>query len=220
MYTEAALYDLLSTHLMDYRAEAETVADLIRRARPHCRTLLDVACGTGEHAQYLSELHGFEVDGVDLSPAMLARARDRCPRGRFDVADMTNFHLGRCYDGVLCMSGSIGHAVTPQRLRETLACLRDHLAPGGIAVVQPYRTPEAIQVGTREYTIESGDLRVTRTRRSERDGQRQRLFLHYTIEGPDGTRESDEFHELGLFTVDEMLAAFHAVGLAPWEPLE
>lgn len=214
MYTEAALYDLIYMDMADHSADAQRIADLIRRTRPHCRTLLDVACGTGEHARLLGEIHGFEVDGIDLSPEMIARAHDRCPRGRFDVADMTNFHLGRCYDGVLCMSGSIGHVVTVPRLREALACMRNHLAPGGVVVVLPYRTPGAVQVGTAEYTVESGDLRVTRTRCSEIDGHHQRVYIHYTVEGPDGTREADEVHDFGLFTVDEILAAFSSIGLA------
>ncbi|HEX7837086.1 MAG TPA: hypothetical protein VF469_06455, partial [Kofleriaceae bacterium] len=65
---------------------------------------------------------------------------------------------------------------------------------------------------------------IKRTRRSERDGQRQRLYFHYTIEGPDGTQELDEDFDLALFTVDETLAAFAAVGLAatydPGSPVE
>jgi SAM-dependent methyltransferase len=214
MYTEAELYDLIYAPDKDYAAEARQIADLVRRARPHSRTLLDVACGTGEHARYLSEVHGFEVDGIDLSPEMIARARAKCPHGRFDVADMTSFQLGRCYDGLLCMFGAIALAVTMPRVREAMACLRDHLAPGGVAIVQPYLTPDAVKIGTAEYTVESGDLRIKRTRRSERDGQRQLLYFHYTVEGPDGTREADEVDEWGLFTVDEMLAGFSAVGLA------
>jgi hypothetical protein len=99
------------------------------------------------------------------------------------------------------------------RLRDTLACMRDHLVPGSVAIVQPYLTPDEVQVGTGEYTVESGDLRVKRTRRSERDGQRQRLHFHFTVESPDGTQELDEIHEFGLFTIDETLAAFSAVGL-------
>src|ERR1044071_3886036 len=128
MYTEAEIYDLLYASGIDgkdYSAEAGRIADLVRRGRPHSRTLLDVACGTAEHARYLSEVHGFEVDGVDLSPEMIARARAKCPRGRFDIADMTNFHLGRRYDVVLCLFAAIGHVVTLPRLREALACLRD-----------------------------------------------------------------------------------------------
>lgn len=75
------------------------------------------------------EVHGFDVDGIELSPEMLVKARARCPRGRFEVADMTSFHLGRRYDGMLCMSASIAYTVTLPRLREALACMRDHREP-------------------------------------------------------------------------------------------
>jgi SAM-dependent methyltransferase len=218
MYTEAELYDLLYASGIDgkdYSAEAGEIAALVRRARPHSRTLLDIACGTGEHARYLSEVHGFEVDGIDISPDMIARARAKCPRGRFDIADMASFQLGRCYDGLLCMFSAIGHVVTLPRLRDTLACMRAHLAPGGVAVVQPYLTPDAIpKLGTREYCFESGDLKVRRTRFAELDGRCHRVSYHYNIEGPDGMREADEVEEWGLFTRDEMLATFSAVGLA------
>jgi hypothetical protein len=91
--------------------------------------------------------------------------------------------------------------------------MRDHLAPGGVAIVQPYLTPDELKVGTGEYTVTSGDVRVKRFRRSERDGQCQRLYFHFTVEGPDGVQELDEVYDLGLFTVDETLAAFSAVGL-------
>jgi SAM-dependent methyltransferase len=210
---QTALYDLIYKSMKDYPAEAGHLADLIRRTRPSGRTLLDVGCGTGEHARLLGEVHGFEVDGVDLDPAMLAIARTKWPRGRFDVADMTDFHLGRHYDAVLNLFGAIASAGTLPRLRDTLACMRDHVAPGGVVIVQPYLTPDEVQVGTGEYAVELGDRRVVRTRRSERVGPRQRVHFHFTVEGPDGTQELDETHEFGLFTIDETLAAFAAVGL-------
>jgi ubiquinone/menaquinone biosynthesis C-methylase UbiE len=216
VYTDADLYDVFCNGIeKDFAGQAGLIADLVRRARPHGRTLLDVACGTGEHARYLSEVHGFEVDGIDLSPEMLAKARAKCPRGRFEVADLTRFHLGRRYDGLFCMSASIAYTVTIPRLREAMACMRDHLEPGGVALVQPYLTPDAVPpLGTREYTVEYGDVRIKRIRRSEIDGRRHLTHFHYIIEGPGGTREVDEVDDFGLFTIDEMLASFSAVGLA------
>jgi ubiquinone/menaquinone biosynthesis C-methylase UbiE len=221
VYTDADLYDTFCNGIeKDFAGQAGQIAELVRRARPHGRTLLDVACGTGEHAKYLSEAHGFEVDGIDISPEMLAKARTKCPRGRFEVADMTNFHLGRRYDGLFCMSASIAYTVTLPRLREALACIRDHLEPGGVAVVQPYLTPDAVPpVGTREYTVEYGDVRIKRIRHSEIDGRRHITHFHYTIESPSGTREVEEVDDFGLFTIDEMLGAFSAVGLvATYDP--
>ena len=54
MYTEADLYDVMSDAMgKGFAGQAGQVADLVRRARPHSGTLLDVACGTGEHAQCL-----------------------------------------------------------------------------------------------------------------------------------------------------------------------
>lgn len=113
------------------------------------------------------------------------------------------------------MFGAIGHVITLQRLHDTLACFRAHLVPGGVAVVQPYLTPGAIPpLGFREYCFEAGGLKVRRTRFAELDGRHQRVAYHYVIDGPDGTREADEVIEWGLFTGDEMMAAFSAVGLA------
>ena len=215
MYSEsAALYDLIYTPIKDYSAEAGQVAGLLRRARPRCRTLLDVACGTAEHARVLRQVHGFEVDGVDLDPAFVAIARTKCPQGRFDVADMVDFHLGRSYDVVLSLFGSIGYVVTLPRLQEALACLRDHLVPGGVLIIEPFLTPEAFHPETAgTHTVEALGIRITRTHRAESDGKRCRLFFQYTIDGPAGTTHSAEVHELGLFTIDDTLAAFSAVGL-------
>jgi ubiquinone/menaquinone biosynthesis C-methylase UbiE len=53
---------------------------------------LDAACGTGRHAAYLASL-GHTVIGVDSSPAMLARAREKVPQGEFREADLHQLPL-------------------------------------------------------------------------------------------------------------------------------
>ena len=58
-------YDLIYSTFKDYAAEATQIASVLRRANPRCRTVLDVACGTGEHARLLAA-DGFVVDGLDL----------------------------------------------------------------------------------------------------------------------------------------------------------
>ncbi|KAL4923980.1 class I SAM-dependent methyltransferase [Aspergillus undulatus] len=54
-------------------------------------TVLDNGCGTGKPV--LSTLHslGHDVMGLDLSPAMVEKAKKNVPRGRFVVGDMRGF---------------------------------------------------------------------------------------------------------------------------------
>ena len=76
-YSRAAeFYDVLYDSTKDYAAEGEIVAQLIRGAAPNAHRVLDVACGTGKHAQALTVL-GYAVDGVDLEPAFVATASAR-----------------------------------------------------------------------------------------------------------------------------------------------
>ena len=72
MFSESAeLYDLVYSSFKQYGTETDAVAAIIRSVNPDARTVLDVACGTGEHARLLGERHGFEVDGVDLDPVFV-----------------------------------------------------------------------------------------------------------------------------------------------------
>jgi predicted TPR repeat methyltransferase len=87
----AEYYDLIYSTLKDYALETEQIASLLRRINPTCRTVLDVACGTGEHARRLAA-EGFAVDGLDLSEAFVSIASRKHPGGRFFVADMGDFH--------------------------------------------------------------------------------------------------------------------------------
>ena len=77
----AQLYDLIYSEFKDYAAESTKLAAVIRRAHPHARTVLDIACGTAEHARLLADEHGFDVDGLDLDPAFVEIARRKLRRG-------------------------------------------------------------------------------------------------------------------------------------------
>src|SRR5215471_11206243 len=103
----AEYYDLVYSTFKDYAAETAAIAALLRRLNPACRTVLDVACGTGEHARRLAA-DGFDDDGFDLSPAFVTLARAKHPGGYFFVADMRDFHVPRRYDAIVCLFSSIG----------------------------------------------------------------------------------------------------------------
>lgn len=216
MFTEPAeLYDAIYFGFKDYGTEADQIAALLRTVHPASRTVLDVACGTGEHARLLATRHGFDIDGIDLNGEFLRLARLKHPAGQFTQADMADFTLDRRYDAVVCLFSSIAYLRTLSNVTRALARFRDHLAEGGVVVVEPWFAPGVMQSGHHSTrTGEANGIRVERNATTEIDGRISRLRFDYVIEGPDGTRRTSEVHELGLFTVPEMLAAFDAAGLA------
>ena len=216
MFTESAeLYDLIYSSFKDYRAEAAQIAALLRSLHRDCHTLLDVGCGTGEHARLLASLHGFSVDGLDVSPDFLRIARAKHPAGRFFEADMSNFQLPDRYDAILCLFSSIGYLKTLDRITQGLRCFRKHLEPDGVVMVEPWFTPDKMNTGHQSSRAAAAPgVRVQRLSTTEVEGRLSRLRFDYTIETADGTRHATEVHELGLFTVDEMLSAFHRAGLS------
>jgi SAM-dependent methyltransferase len=209
----AEFYDLIYSTFKDYADEATRIAGLLRRLNPRSESILDVACGTAEHARLLAA-HGFVVDGMDLDPGFVRIAERKHPTGRFFVADMSDFHFEQRYDAVLCLFSSIGYLQTLDRVRRALICFREHVTAGGIIVVEPWFTPGVLDTArvTRQ-TGEANGIRVVRVSRVEIEGTISRLHFDYEISDHTGTRHASEVHELGLFTRDELLRTFHEAGL-------
>lgn len=210
----AALYDLIYASFKDYGAESDQLAALIARVRPGAHTVLDVACGTAEHARLLAERHGLAVDGIDLEPEFVRIAAEKNPEGRFAVADMCDFDLGRCYDVVMCLFSSIGYVRTLDRVAQAIGRFRAHTAPGGVIIVEPWFTPGFLQDGRRSTDVGERDgVRVERRARTEVDGRLSRLHFDYDVSDHGRAYQATEVHELGLFTPEEMIRAFESNGL-------
>jgi SAM-dependent methyltransferase len=209
----AEVYDLIYSTFKDYVAEVEQITSLLRRLNPHCHTVLDVACGTGEHARLLAA-RGFVVDGLDLDPAFVGIAAQKHPAGSFVAADMSDFHLSGRYDAVLCLFSSIGYLKTLDRVSQALTCFREHLAPGGMIIIEPWFAPGMLDPQrVFRHEGEANDVRVSRVSRTEIEGRLSRLHFEYEITDATGTRRAREVHELGLFTTAELLRTFQEVGL-------
>lgn len=96
MFARTAQYYDLIYSFKDYSEEAAKIRAVIRKEHPAAHSILDVACGTAEHAKLLSA--EFAVDGIDLEPGFVEVARRKVPTAIFSVADMRGFELGKKYD--------------------------------------------------------------------------------------------------------------------------
>jgi SAM-dependent methyltransferase len=92
---------------------------------------LDVGCGAGRCLGLLAG-HGFRVDGIDPSTAMIALARERHPEVRLVHADICRWELPRSYDLIVAWD-STWH-VPLARQEPVLTKLCRSLSAGGVLV--------------------------------------------------------------------------------------
>ncbi len=210
----AELYDLIYHH-KDYQAEANAVDALIERHHPQAETLLDVACGTGKHLEYLAET--YEVAGVDIDKTLLAKARTRLPNADFFEQDMLELSVPHTFDVVTCLFSAIGYIQTPDNLDRTVANFAAHVSTPGLVVVEPWLTPDVWQVGRTGLTVydnpDQPDIKITRMNTAERDGDLSNMTMHYLVGTPAGIDHHVETHTLGLFSLERYIEAFAKAGL-------
>lgn len=205
------LYDRLYAW-KDYAAEVECLFDVIRERHPEARSLLDAACGTGRHLELLGRQ--FKAEGFDLSPAQLEVARRRLPEMPLQLADLRSVALGRRFDVVTCLFGSLGYLRSVEELEGAVGNLAAHLEPGGLLLAEPWISPEAWREGTpHALFIDEPELKIARLNTSARRGRLSVLDLHHLVATPAGTRHFVEHHELLLSTREEQRTAFEKAGL-------
>ena len=102
------------------------------------RRVADVACGTGRHAAMFHSW-GLEVHGLDISPAMIRRARaafGEPPGLRWAVQgfDQPAGEPG-ALDAVVCLGNSLSLAPDRAAALRALGAMFDAVRPGGVVVV-------------------------------------------------------------------------------------
>ena len=208
MYEESAFYYDIIYGFKNYEKESEQLHHLIQRYKKSRQNfVLDVACGTGNHIAYLKK--HYKVQGLDNNPKMLDQARKKHPNVTFHFGDMTKFNLRRRFDVVTCLFSAIGHVKTKARLDQAVRNMSRHLNPGGLLIVEPWLTPDQIEVGRIIANfVDKPRLKVARMGIGKR---RDNLFvqdLHHLIASPEGIKYFVEHLELGLFTHQQYLDAF------------
>ena len=104
--------------------------------------VLELGVGTARVAVALAEA-GYNVTGLDLSPAMLEYAKQKAAalppaiaaRLTFVQGDMSAFDLGRTFPLILVPFRAFQHLLEPAAQRRALTCMHRHLAQAGHLVI-------------------------------------------------------------------------------------
>ena len=213
MYRQLASYYDEIYHFKDYQKEAQKIETLIQQQKKSPGDhLLDVACGTGNHIEYLKQ--HYTVEGLDSSSEMLRIARKKLPDIVFHLGEMTSFKLKYRFDIITCLFSAIGHVKTKARMRRAVRNMASHLQPGGLMILEPWITPANFRKGIVGYnSVEKPNLKIARINISRVRGPVSAFEYHYLIGTPSKVQHVIDRGSLGLWTHEEHLEAFRDAGL-------
>jgi len=226
-FDDGALYDLFFDRLdlgLDF---------YLGLAKSAGGPVLDVACGTGRIMLPCLKA-GVDVEGLDLSLAMLDRLRHKAGALGFNPtlyqANMADFRLPRRYALIMIMFNAFIHNLTTEDQLATLNACREHLQPGGQLVFDtafPGPAWVAAPNGTRELEMEVAHpetglpVRIWDTRTFDRVKQLQYSFNE--IEMLDATGKVIATHPskttIRWIYKAEMELLLSATGFARWQIL-
>jgi 2-polyprenyl-3-methyl-5-hydroxy-6-metoxy-1,4-benzoquinol methylase len=169
-----------------------------RWARTTGGPLLDLACGTGRMALRMAAL-GYQVTGVDVTPEMIARARQKASQQAasidFVVADARAFHLQQQFAFIYMLEHAFQFFLTREDQEAMLARVREHLLPEGCFLFEtrnptPRNLQQVFHPEPRTYTLPTGEETVvTEEQHYDPMTQIQHYKLYVTSLSPDGQRQ-------------------------------
>ncbi len=201
----AQYYDLIYTW-KEYAKEADKIKSLITKyKKSEGNDLLEVACGTGKHTQYLKD--SFSILATDANKAMLAVAQQKLPDVTFKQADMIKMDLGKTFDIIICLFSSIAYVKTYKNLRSTIKNFSRHLNKGGVVIIEPWFTESTYITGLPTMTTYDGeDIKIARLCVCKKRGILSVMDMHYLVAEKDKNMKNFvEKHELAMFNVDQFL---------------
>jgi len=118
----AKIYDRVMNHVK-YDKWADYILSIFRHFGVHGKSILEIACGTGNLSVFLLK-HGYDITGMDLSPAMLKIAADKFKENgipqKLVAANMTSIPLKKKFDAVLCLYDSLNYIRDPADFKKAI----------------------------------------------------------------------------------------------------
>lgn len=194
--------------------------------RDHPGPSLEVGCGSGRLLLPLLQ-KGHEVEGLDLSPDMLAlchasaAALALTPPPVLHQGDMATFDPGKTYASLLLPAFTLQMAPDPAA---ALAHFHRLLAPAGWLYLSVFRPlaelnrelPENEWYADHETTLPDGRRASIATR--HRLDRKNRILVrehHYRLAGPDSTEEHHSEQTLRWFTPRQLHGLLTRAGFTP-----
>jgi len=221
----AGAYDIFYQN-KDYKAECDLIEQIFEKyGDGSVRSILDLGCGTGNHAIPLGQ-RGYETVGVDRAEGMLSRARRKAhevlkDKGvTFSQGDLRSVNLGRSFDAVLMMFAVLGYQLENADVLAALQTARRHMRPGGIFIYDVWYGPAVLHHRPSQQikVVPTPEGQLLRVASGQLDTQRNLCTVDYRVWRIDkGARleETEESHRMRYFFLPELKLLLERAGLIP-----
>ncbi|MGD9404632.1 MAG: class I SAM-dependent methyltransferase [Anaerolineae bacterium] len=177
--------------------------------------VLDVACGSGEHARRLAE-RGMEVVGVDIAPRLVAYCQEQAAKqdittAQFVQCDMRELAYDGEFDAVLLLSGSFGFYDEPTN-EDVLGRIARALRPGGRVLMDVFDpTRMVVRPPRRSWSQYSGGFGLRTTWWEPESCTYVSEFMFIDTDGTLNTYAEQE--RIRVYTLPEWRALLAGAGL-------
>ena len=212
LYKKYAQYYDRIYEKMDLQKEVEFIKWAVKQHQNSTgNRLLDVACGTGRHAQKL--IDSFQIMGVDINPDMLQVAREKLPDVEFTIGDMKKLNLEDKFDVIICMFSAMNYNTSLEEFKKTLQNFYRHLNGGGVLIFDYGINQENWIEGLVSLdTVVDDDFKLARICQSHLDdGIFNADFVFLTKENGKLDFDIDQ-HRLGVFKIEEVIDSLAEIG--------
>lgn len=221
LYSDLAfLWPLWGELEIEYGPHAAWLAERLRAAaRREIHDVLVLSCGEGKTIYHFKK--DWAVTGVDLSPAMLERARALNPECEFVPGDMREFERPAAFDAVFVDDG-VAYLTERADLDRLFACVHRSLRPGGAVLVGVDALREtfvsgrsALSQSTPERARENLEVVFVENDYDPdpADDWFESLFI-YIIRENGRLRVEQDLHRMGLFSRSVWQATLAEAGFA------
>ncbi|MBR5774373.1 MAG: class I SAM-dependent methyltransferase [Clostridia bacterium] len=209
----ADFYDRF-TQDVDYSARAQYISALLQGSEIGCKTVLDLACGTGSLTVLLSQL-GYDMIGVDNSEDMLSLARMK-PQGE-DVLwlcqEGEELDLYGDIDCAICTLDSVNHITDFDELVRVFKRVSLFMNKGGrfiFDVNTVYKHSEIL--GNNCFVWEDDGIFCAWQNEYDEDTHTVDMQLDFFVECADGYERETQYVTERAYTRDEICNALRLGG--------
>jgi ubiquinone/menaquinone biosynthesis C-methylase UbiE len=213
MYEQFAKYYDSIYKWKDYKSESVKLRELIKKYKTsRGKEMLDAACGTGNHIQFLKK--HYNITGYDLDKYMLGIARKKFPDLKLVLGDMRTFKLNKQFDVIVCLFSAIGHLKTYANLEKAVRNFSCHLKPGGVMIIEPFVSKEQFLDGLlhADY-VKEPDLKIARMCISRRKGRIGIFDFNFLVGEKSKIKYFIDRQYLGMFEIKKVLSIMKKSGL-------